>query len=75
MKNECIKKKRGALQGQYVVALALIFFLISCSSENKGRLIAKVGDKELYSDDIKFLNYSASDSEDVVSRFVSDWAE
>ena len=75
MKNECIKKKRGALQGQYVVALALLFFLISCSSENKGRLIAKVGDKELYSDDIKFLNYSASDSEDVVSRFVSDWAE
>jgi hypothetical protein len=75
MKNERIKKQRGSMSNQCFIALALVFFLISCSSEDKGRLIAKVGDKELYSDDIKLLNYSASDSEIVVSRFVSDWAE
>lgn len=63
------------ITGRNIIALALMLIMLACNSEDKGRLIAKVGDKELHSDDIRFLNYSSSDSAEVVSNFVANWAE
>jgi len=61
--------------GRRIIACAILFMVLACKGEDKGRLIAKVGDKELYSDDIRFLNYNASDSSEIVSSFVQNWAE
>ena len=53
-----------------------ILFLFSCKTEeNKGSVVAKVGEHELYSSDINFLSYSIADSSEVVSNYVTKWVE
>lgn len=69
-------KQIGVLQGGAKAVLLLILFVSSCAQDGgKGRLIAKVGDKELYAEDIRFLNYNAADSAEIVSNYVANWAE
>lgn len=54
----------------------LIFVQLSCGSEeNEGKLIASVGDYELYSTDLVFLNYTSKDSAEKVSHYVDKWVE
>lgn len=58
-----------------VVLYGFLFVMMSCSgNEDRGRLIAKVGDKELYSEDLYQLSFTKQDSAEVVSAFVREWA-
>ena len=48
----------------------------SCKTgEDKGTLIAQVGDHELYASDLDFLSYSMADSAAVVSAYVDEWVD
>lgn len=62
--------------------LILLFglFLCSCSgSSDKGKLLASVGDKELYQADLNFLfahnRYSFDDSAALVKEYTEQWVE
>lgn len=69
-----IRKRFTAFRG---IGLMLLFTLLfSCSNNDKeGRLIAKVGDDELYSDDLPFAYYNPIDSAEIVSRYVQNWVD
>ncbi|MFT5822033.1 MAG: hypothetical protein ACI8ZM_003289 [Crocinitomix sp.] len=57
------------LTGLLVLAISL-----SCNgNKDKGRLLARVGEHELYQTDIQFLGYTQLDSAVVVSSYVDDW--
>ncbi|MDA7803220.1 hypothetical protein N8987_01415 [Crocinitomix sp.] len=59
-----------------VLCLIILLSLASCKTdENKGRIVAKVGDKNLYSSDLKFLSYASDDSAEVVTNYVNVWIE
>ncbi len=55
--------------------LVLVMFgSYSCGdSKDKGRLLAKVGELELYEADVTFLAYTQLDSAEVVSNYVDQW--
>jgi hypothetical protein len=54
--------------------LILIISSASCGGKvDKGRLLAKVGESELYETDVTFLGYTQLDSAAVVSRYVDEW--
>lgn len=58
------------------IGLIVLMGLTACKTdEHKGRVIASVGDKKLYSSDVLFLSYSSSDSADVVTSYVNQWIE
>lgn len=61
-----------------IVFAGASFLLASCSGEeDKGNLVAKVGENELYEADLDFLikspDFDYADSADIVSSYVNDW--
>ena len=56
------------------IVILVLFGNISCNSnKDKGRLLAIVGEDELYETDVSFLVYSQLDSAEVVSSYVDLW--
>ncbi|MGB1102578.1 MAG: hypothetical protein ACPG21_03030 [Crocinitomicaceae bacterium] len=57
------------------LALMPIFgWLFACSGEaNKGAIIAQVGERMLYEEDLKTISWTRSDSAEIVGAFIEDW--
>ncbi len=56
------------------ILVLVMFGIHSCDDgKDKGKLLAKVGERELYEADITFLAYTQLDSAEVVSNYVDQW--
>lgn len=57
------------------LALMPVFgWLFACSGEvNKGAIIAQVGERMLYEEDLKTISWTRSDSSEIVGAFIEDW--
>ena len=65
---------------RFIYCLIFLGLIVSCSSsEDKGELLAKVYDKELYQADLDYLfrnhNYNTKDSIELVEQYRDQWVE
>ncbi len=73
----------SSIKGRINLFAIILFIGVNCfscnSSENKGRLLAKVNEKELYQSDLDFLfksdYYNYKDSAKIVSNYIDEWVE
>ncbi|WP_217494796.1 hypothetical protein [Crocinitomix algicola] len=58
------------------MAILVLFMMTACKTDDyKGKIVAKVGDEELYSSELLMLSYSTKDSAKVVSNYINEWIE
>lgn len=70
--NSHLKNKR-LKNTTFLISLISLAFTACSGGEDKGELLAKVGEQELYANDLPFLEFTAEDSAEVVSAYINSW--
>ena len=61
---------------KYSLTFLMIWVITGCQNgEEKGTIIAQVGEKALYESDVLSLSWTANDSAQVVDQYVQQWIE
>ena len=67
LKNKLLKN------AAFLLSLISLAFTACSGGEDKGELLAKVGEQELYANDLSFLEFTTEDSAEIVSAYINSW--